>query len=336
MVVKVSKPEINIREKISELDKPSGIAGEAMLRAETPQEQFNLIGAGRKNMIINGENKVSQRGDYTSATAVSSDTYYIDRWKAYESGASVTLTHKQDQSLPDGSVSHTQRYDVTVAGTGYTGAQQALEEALTVGRRYTISAWVKSNDPDMNLFASAGHQRSFHSGSGEWEKLSITWRETGQGNSYGIISYTQSGSQPMSVGNFVEFTQVQLELGEVATPFEHRSYGEELALCQRYFERYYPAAQMQVYNESNVANHKWIRIRHTQTMRTSPSLVGHSGIVNKSAGVLGTITGITRQSGTVNVISIRVAFNASQGTSNALYHFDPTAAVAYLDFDAEL
>ena len=44
MAVKFTKPEINVREKLAELDKPSGIAGEAMLRAETPQEQFNLIG----------------------------------------------------------------------------------------------------------------------------------------------------------------------------------------------------------------------------------------------------------------------------------------------------
>ncbi len=36
----------------------------------------------------------------------------------------------------------------------------------------------------------------------------------------------------------LEFTGLQLEVGPVATPFEHRSFGDELARCQRYFYRH--------------------------------------------------------------------------------------------------
>ncbi len=38
-------------------------------------------------------------------------------------------------------------------------------------------------------------------------------------------------------GATFDFTGVQLEVGDTATPFEHRSYGEELAKCQRYYYR---------------------------------------------------------------------------------------------------
>jgi hypothetical protein len=38
-----------------------------------------------------------------------------------------------------------------------------------------------------------------------------------------------------TVGNTWQITGIQLEVGNSASPFEHRSYGEELALCQRYY-----------------------------------------------------------------------------------------------------
>ena len=47
------------------------------------------------------------------------------------------------------------------------------------------------------------------------------------------------GSIFASTSNFIEITGVQLEAGEQATPFEHRSFGDELLRCQRYFEKSY-------------------------------------------------------------------------------------------------
>jgi hypothetical protein len=40
-----------------------------------------------------------------------------------------------------------------------------------------------------------------------------------------------------TVSNYWQITGVQLEVGDTATPFEHRSYGQELALCKRYYNR---------------------------------------------------------------------------------------------------
>jgi len=44
------------------------------------------------------------------------------------------------------------------------------------------------------------------------------------------------GSIFASTDNTFEMTGLQVEVGSQATPFEHRSYGEELALCQRYYQ----------------------------------------------------------------------------------------------------
>lgn len=71
----------------------------------------------------------------------------------------------------------------------------------------------------------------------------LSWTGTAQGRidsgSYGAsgVTGTAIGGAVMSV----EFgtgtvSLVQLEKGSVATPFEHRPYGMELALCQRYYE----------------------------------------------------------------------------------------------------
>ena len=59
-----------------------------------------------------------------------------------------------------------------------------------------------------------------------------TWGSNGNGLSTSNHNINFMGS----TSNYIELTGVQLELGTVATPFEHRSYADELIRCERYYQ----------------------------------------------------------------------------------------------------
>jgi len=89
-----------------------------------------------------------------------------------------------------------------------------------------------------------------------------------------------------STDNNFYLTGIQWEVGSQATPFEHRSFGEELALCQRYYYRrtvgtsyvdYMPYAI--AYGTTDIQG----GIFHPVKMRASPSLV-FSGVLKASQG----------------------------------------------------
>ena len=282
MTVRVEKPSVNLREKLAELDKPTGIAGEAMLRAETPQEQFNLIGAGRRNLIINGAMDIAQRG--TSVTGVTTSTYgACDRWKIME-GSVAVLTLSQDTDAPDEFENCLKivptTADSSVSSSDYSVLNQTIEATNVKGaasgtsssRPFSLSFWVKSNvtgtycvELYVNSSTNVSAQYTINQ-AGVWEyktvdyppsqnafgsaNLSVQfWLLAGSNYSGGssIKSTWSSGDNTRAVdqvnvlsstSNYFQITGVQLEVGKVATPFEHRSYGEELALCQRYFEKW--------------------------------------------------------------------------------------------------
>jgi hypothetical protein len=70
-----------------------------------------------------------------------------------------------------------------------------------------------------------------------------------------------------------QITGVQLEAGTVATPFEHRSFGQELALCQRYYEEGTYRQVLPVTNASVVNSYEtWTTFKATK--RATPTITG--------------------------------------------------------------
>ena len=204
------------------------------------QDTTENVLQGRKNLIINGDFKVSQRGDYTSATAITTGNYYLDRWGCISDVVTGTVLDNSDASVT---------LTATSSTTGTLRLRQKIEYTVNNygGKQYTLSAQVKSNSSNARLNVYAGGFLTItgstaHTGNGSWETLTATFTTpdpiTTEFSVHVGIDGVNSADVSITSGDYVQIKEVQLEVGSVATPFEHRSYGEELALCQRYYQKY--------------------------------------------------------------------------------------------------
>ena len=75
-----------------------------------------------------------------------------------------------------------------------------------------------------------------------------------------------------STSNEFYITGVQLEVGTVATEFEHRSYGEELALCRRYYYKFPSAARIGVAHRYGVNGSAVFSGLYPVAMRATPTI----------------------------------------------------------------
>ena len=207
---------------------------------------------------------------------------------------------------------------------------QQIKKGTSAAEQLTLSFWVKSNvtgtyivelfDTDNTRYVSASYSVS---ASATWEKKTITfpadttgsfnndnghslsmffWLGAGSSYSSGSPLNTSWGAPGDStritgqtnlasaVNNYWQITGVQLEVGDQATTFEHRSYGKELALCQRYYQRitaggnYGRVAIGQAYATNAVMAIMPLRV----SLRTVPTAIDAAAlhIIDGSAGFI--------------------------------------------------
>ena len=325
MTVKVSKPAINVREELADLRKPTGIAGEAMLRAETPQEQFNLIGAGRRNLIINGDFDIWQRG-----TSFSANAYTADRWIS-----SLGTVTKDGAALKHVSTTTDPYLLYKVEDVGNKLA----------GNKAVLSFYLKTSGSDNRL------QYVTFSGTNYYHSQMYQLPSELEGYTHWVcpVEITSANTDIIRIvielhgvsGHTSWLRKVQLELGKVATPFEHRSYGEELAACQRYYYRHQRGGQSAYVGTAQCtsASNAELIYFHPVQMRASPQMDFSGTMRVKTANGAGS----TNQNSTAvsfddpeqlcTQIGITITSGLVAGNAATVYF---TGGNDYIEGDAEL
>ena len=176
------------------------------------------------------------------------------------------------------------------------------------------------------------HYGTTYTGSGATNNV---WRVTGS-------DYTQdmSTSFALTAGATFDVTGLQLEAGKNATEFEHRSYGEELALCQRYFQ-YFPAGAIGRWNNATQCE---LGAQYPVPMRTTPTTT-----VNPNDAVCNLFRmGITVNQSTISsvnnaymnasggVLIVNVSATSSTPSAGDLAAYDPDGDSHCIFLSAEL
>ena len=118
----------------------------------------------------------------------------------------------------------------------------------------TSGTWLTASNTGIQISFSLGSGSTYSGTAGSWSGSVLT-------SATGAVSVVGTS------GATFYLTGVQLEAGDTATPFEHRSYGQELALCQRYYE------EQSVFSSYGNATYVSVCANYKVSKRVTPTTV---------------------------------------------------------------
>ena len=257
------------------VDRFHTVANSSMTYAVTmSQENDNPDGNGKSVKLLT-----------TTAKTPSGSENYILRYKGEEqdiSGAGLGTSSCKQLTIS---------FSVKTNKTGTHGFQIYLygnQPNMTVA--YTVSS---ANTWERKTITLPTYTTSYTHGADNAQGFMIDWNlssgpddimapynwATGSTAARGV---TGQVNMLDTVGNYFQLTNVQLEIGDTATTFEHRSYDEELKRCKRYalvFGSNQAIGTGSAYNSTNINIHIYNQFRTTPSYSKTTGGAGYTWVV---------------------------------------------------------
>jgi len=315
------------------------------------------------NVAINGNYDIWQRGATFNSTT--NDAYNADRWQSAlnYSGGATNVT--RDTSVPNGNSIYSLKVTHATANTTsiseYSQRQRVEAENVLplLGKTVTLSFWYRSNKTGnhgyrlypVSITGASDTQGTFSvSVADTWEKKTITTSAlfgsatayTGSANAQALwivlgFQTNGSGQTAVSTNDYFQISQVQLEVGSVATPFARvgGTLQGELAACQRYYQRFtedvaYTALLLGMANSTTTCV---LSAPLLVAMRTSPTFAA-ANVYLYSLNNIKTVSSYTNRSSKTNVSVIANTSGLTGGEANRLE--GQGSSNGYVEMSAEL
>jgi hypothetical protein len=312
-----------------------------------------------RNKIINGAMTIDQRN--AGAAVSGNGDFPVDRFRVFEN-TSATYTAQRSATAPSNytnSLLFTVGSAASATAAEYAGIETRIEgfNVADIGfgtaacKTVTLSFVVRSsvtgtycvaltNSADNRVYVAEYTINSADTfevksvtapaiTSGTWS--TDVWQTNGP--------YSRTTNQIDFVNNAgatFYLTGVQLEAGDTATPFEHRSYGAELALCQRYYYKNTPSSYTSfMAGFADSALTCFLRCDLPVTMRASPTFTQSGNDLYRPGGGL-SIGAISNRS-SVNSGSILITTSGATTGEGCRFESSTSSGTGgYVEFSAEL
>lgn len=283
-----------------ETDAPNGLSKSLKITVDTADSTLDSGHYNRVHQEIEGYNGAQLKWGTADAKPAS-----LSFWVK----SSVTGTYSVGIYNGNADRSYVSEYTISAANT--------WEYKTIYIAPITTGSWVIDNSAEFRISWSLGAGNTFSTGTVDQWQSAFNFSSSNNVNLMATLNAT------------FFLTGVQLEVGDTATPFEHRSYGDELAMCQRYFERWDFPVSFDWYVTNSAASAHDVECPYNGAFA-----VAKRATPTYSRGGTFIVSNLSSNDWTARFTTNSITFYNGASAAGRYYSYNSTSA--YLDFDAEL